>query len=164
MTINQILAKEFQFIHNWTTGLISSLDEEQWKVTPSVVNTNIHWLSGHILHDNYWHAIGCITQPSYEFQSALEIDRFKKYFQKDSDSSAYIEERPGREEILDGLSLCNMEVLKVVKDMTESELEQQTLVPNPVAKTKYESLIFAVKHQMWHNGQIAMLRRIIEKA
>ncbi len=161
MTTNQILTKEFQFIHNWTTGLISSLDEEQWKITPSRVDTNVHWISGHILHDNYWHAIGCISQPSHEFQNVLEIGRFKKYFEKDSDPLGHIGERPSREEILDGLSFCNKEALKIVKDITGEELEQQTLIPNPVAKTKYESLSFAIKHQMWHNGQIAMIKRMI---
>jgi uncharacterized damage-inducible protein DinB len=55
----------------------------------------------------------------------------------------------------------NEEALNVVNMLQEDELEQSTLITNPVAKTKYESLSFAIKHQMWHNGQIAMIKRII---
>ncbi|WP_282081241.1 DinB family protein [Aquimarina algiphila] len=163
MITNQIFTKEFQFIHNWTIGLISNLDNVGWNVTPSAVATNIHWIAGHILHDNYWHAIACVDQPSRKFQNVLEISRFKKYFEKDSDPLAYKDERPTREIILDSLSICNKEVLRIVKNITEEEFQQQTLIPNPVAKTKYESLSFAIKHQMWHNGQIAMIKRIINK-
>jgi len=162
MTVNQILTKDFQFINNWTNSLITDLNESQWMQTLPEIGTNIHWIAGHILHDNYWHSIGWVTQPSNEFQKNFDISRFEKYFKKGSNPLIFIEERPSRGEILESLSLLNAEILKIVKNITRDELEQKTLISSPVAKNKYESLSFAVKHQMLHNGQIAMIKRILK--
>ena len=52
-----------------------------------------------------------------------------------------------------------------IDSLVEMNLKDKTEIINPVAKTKYDALTFTFKHQMWHNGQIAMIKRIIgEKA
>ena len=162
MTIHQLLIKEFQFIHKWTKGLVENLTENQWNETPPEIGTNIGWIVGHLVHNNYWHAIGWVKPASHEFLTNFDIDHLDKFFKKDSNPRLHIEERPSKNEILMLLNLLNEEILKTVEALSPEELEKPTLVPSPVAKTKYESLSFAVKHQMWHNGQIAMIKRILE--
>ena len=163
MTTNQILIKEFQFVTNWTGHLITDLDAGQWKITPTGVGTNIHWIAGHIMHDKYWHGLSCISEPSKTFRKQFDIGHFEKYFRKDSDPLAYLEERPSRDTILESLNILDAEILKITESISEDELEKETIEQNPVAKTKYESLSFAIKHQMWHNGQIALIRRVLKK-
>lgn len=162
MTTNQILTKEFRFVHKWTENLISNLNENQWNETIPEIGTNISWIIGHIVHNNYWHAIGWVKTSSIEFKNNFDIDYLDKFFRKDSNPLSYIEERPSKNDILNLMKLLNEEILKTVEELNPEELEQQTLFPSPVAKTKYESLSFAIKHQMWHNGQIAMIKRILK--
>ena len=35
--------------------------------------------------------------------------------------------------------------------------------PHPFVKTKENSISWNIKHTMWHCGQIAMLKRIVDK-
>ncbi len=164
MTINQILTKEFQFTNKWTKGLLENLNEVQWKETPPEISTNIGWITGHIVHNNYWHAVGWVKPASEKFLNNFDIDYLDKFFKKDSNPLLYIEERPSKNDILTLMNLLHEETLKTIEELSPVELEQQTLLPSPVAKTKYESLSFAIKHQMWHNGQIAMIKRILTTA
>ncbi|AUP81298.1 DinB family protein [Flavivirga eckloniae] len=162
MTTNQILIKEFQFINNWTQGLVETLNENQWNETLPEIRTNISWIIGHIVHNNYWHSIGWVKPASNKFLNDFDIDYLDKFFKKDSNPLLYIEERPSKKEILTLMNLLKEETIKNIKELSPEELEQKTLSPSPVAKTKYESLSFAIKHQMWHNGQIAMIKRILK--
>lgn len=115
------------------------------------------------MYSKYLHALGCISEPSKAFRKKFDITHFEKYFRKDSDPLAYLEERPSRDTILDSLRILDAEILKIAESISEDELEKETIEHNPVAMTKYESLSFAIKHQMWHNGQIALIRRVMKK-
>ena len=54
-------------------------------------------------------------------------------------------------------------ILNNVQNIIQSELDKDTEVPNPAVKTKYEALLWLSQHQSWHNGQIAILKRVLLK-
>ncbi len=161
MTINQILIKEFNFISQWTDNLVADVCQDEWLKTPDHIHTNLHWILGHIMHNKYWHALGCIKTPTSELVKTLKIGEFDKYFQKDSDPTLQEAEKQSVAIIQACLWELDREIIDNLQHFREDEFNEETIVFNPVATTKYESLSFAIKHQMWHNGQIAMIKRIL---
>ena len=51
------------------------------------------------------------------------------------------------------------QVLREVRSLEESELDQPVPHPRPVAKTKMQALLWCARHEMLHAGQIGLLRR-----
>jgi uncharacterized damage-inducible protein DinB len=60
------------------------------------------------------------------------------------------------------LSFVNEIARNVLQELKEEDLGkplEPSRMPHPVAKTKYEALTWNFRHEMWHCGQIAMIRR-----
>ena len=66
-----------------------------------------------------------------------------------------------KETLMSDLAIVDQVTLDVLAELEEDKLFEKTEQPNPVAKTKYDALMFCFKHQMWHYGQITMLKRIL---
>ena len=50
-------------------------------------------------------------------------------------------------------------MIKNVEQINTGKLKEDTAVPNPAAKSKYEAILWLSQHQSWHNGQIAIIKR-----
>ncbi len=161
MTVKELIKIELNSVKKWTDLMIKDIDQELWLETPKEFGTNINWIIGHIMHDKYWHGIGCVKKPSKEFSEKFDINNFAKYYSKDSKPLEYMNEKPSPKEILNALDIVDEEVHSVIDNIDMNELNEPPIIHNPVAKTKYSSIFFCVKHQMWHNGQIAMLKRVL---
>ncbi len=162
MTIIDIIKSEISSTKDRTNNLIKDLPNEDWMTSPSILNTNINWQIGHIFLANYLHGIASIHGVSEEISQRINIKDYIRFYGMNSNPSDHWEHKPSSNELL---SLYNFtfdlihQSLELLKD---SELHDSTEIPNPSAKTKYQALMWLSKHQSWHNGQIAILRRIIE--
>jgi len=97
-----------------------------------------------------------------EVHRNLPIEDFNKYYFAGSNPLAPWEARPDKKQLLKYKEIVDQGTNKSLAQLTEQELEEKTAINNPVAKSKYDALTFTFKHQMWHNGQIAMIKRIIK--
>ena len=86
---------------------------------------------------------------------------FKYYFAGSNPLEPW-KERPNKEQLLGYKEEIDFCVTRILKSLSEITLSEKTEIENPVAKTKYDALTFTYKHQMWHNGQIALVKRIIK--
>ena len=67
--------------------------------------------------------------------------------------------------LLGQLKYVQRRSLEIVKSMTPEGLQaslEPTHVPHPIAKTKFESLDWNIKHTMYHCGQIGILKRVVD--
>jgi hypothetical protein len=56
--------------------------------------------------------------------------------------------------------------LEIIKELAPENLHaalEPTRIPHPIAKTKFESLDWNIKHTMYHCGQIGILKRVVDK-
>lgn len=72
---------------------------------------------------------------------------------------------PEPEVLVQHLDEMHATAMNILEKLSEEELDAPLeAVPNfkhPVASTKYEALAFSFKHEMWHVGQLSMLKRIL---
>lgn len=160
----QFIKEQINWVNNWTKNLITNIDESQFGVVDSL-GTSINWQIGHLLVSNYFHSIHSILPSEHiivqSINSKIPMDVYFKNYFAGSNPKAEWTERPNKEILLVLFSEINNATNAALEIVTDTDLEEQTEIKNPIAKTKYDALTFTFKHQMWHNGQIAMLKRIM---
>ncbi len=157
----QLIKNEITIVKAQTNKLIKDIPDEQWVFTPEIMNTNLNWQIGHIFLANYLHGIASITGPSEIIRNSVNIKEYIQYYGLDSNPKEHLENKPTTKALLEVLNISYDLIFKGIDELTEEDLNQSTAIPNPAVKTKYEALMWLFKHQSWHNGQIAMLSRVL---
>ncbi len=160
----EIIKEQIDWVDNWTFNLISDIDENDCGIV-EVLNTSINWEIGHIIISKYFHSVQSILDKDNriitELNQKMPIAELFKYYFAGSNPLENWKNRPNKKQLLEYKNEIDLGTSRILKILTENNLTDQTEIGNPVAKTKYEALTFTFKHQMWHNGQIAMIKRII---
>lgn len=146
-----------------TDDFIKRIELQKWHATPEILDTNMNWQIGHLILANYLHGIASISGPNEKVRNRIDMIKFVSYYGPKSTPNLYLDEKPTNEELLELyhfiFELVYLEIDKIAIDA----LHNDTAVPNPSAKTKYEALTTLFKHQSWHNGQIAILNRVLKQ-
>lgn len=157
----KILKDQISLAKEKTDKLIVDIEPEKWFDTPDMLKTNLNWQIGHIILANYLHGIASISGASDAFRERANVSDYSKFYGPKSNPTEFESEKPSQEKLLEIYEFTLSIILKCVDNITTKELEEETEVPNPGAKTKYEALLWLSQHQSWHNGQIAMLKRVL---
>ena len=146
-----------------TDKLIAGFSKEAWFETPNILNTNLNWQIGHIILANYLHGVASISGSNAAVKERINIPDFVKFYGPNSNPIDFKNEKPTQKELLKMYDLMFSIIETEIEKLSEVDLEDNTVVPNPAVKTKYEALVWLSHHQSWHNGQIAVLRRVLNK-
>ena len=146
-----------------TEKLITRITTDIWTKTPEVLNTNLNWQIGHIILANYLHGVASISGANEEFKEKINIPDYIKFYGPKSNPTDFINDKPNQKELSEIYEFTMSLVLENLNKITESELNDNTAIPNPSVSTKYEALKWLSHHQSWHNGQIAMLTRVLNQ-
>lgn len=110
---------------------------------------------------NYLHGIASISGLSEDFRAHVNVPDYVKHYGPKSNPLNFTKEKPSSEELLQTYELTFSLIEKRLDNIAETDLEKDIEIPNPVVKTKYEALLLLSQHQSWHNGQIAILKRVM---
>jgi len=146
-----------------TDKLLADISDELWMETPPVLNTNLNWQIGHVILANYLHGIASISGVNEDLRSKINVPDYVKFYGPKSNPAYFINEKPNQKELLEIYEFTIFLILENLHELTESELNDNTEIPNPSVNTKYEALKWLSHHQSWHNGQIAILKRILSQ-
>lgn len=155
------IRNEIESARRWTEGLVSDIPAELWTVTPAGIGTNLNWQVGHILVSKNFHAITCVIGFRTELIRKMPIRDYVRFYDRDTRPTADMSAKPDKDTVLAHLAAIDAAVLRELDALNETALDEATALPSPVAKTKREALMFCAAHQMWHNGQIALLKRLL---
>ncbi|WP_196892756.1 DinB family protein [Aureivirga marina] len=162
MSILDYIKDEIHSTHTKTNQLIEKIPAEKWNTTPEILETNMNWQLGHLILANYLHGIASISGPNELIRSKINIPDYIKFYGPNSSPTKFNEEKPDNTTLKTIYSILLEEIKKQIETIKEEDLISETAIPNPAAKTKKEALSLLYKHQSWHNGQIAMLGRILK--
>lgn len=156
-----VIKKESEFVSGWTRAILKNVSEGAFKSTPDIVQSNINWQIGHILTTRYFFTVACIAKDRSAFGKAVPMKQYREWYAKGTSPRLALSEKPGKDVLMQHLDIVEEFALEVLDTLAVDELSSAALYENGVAKTKYEALTFSLKHQMWHNGQIALIKRIV---
>jgi hypothetical protein len=161
MNVLEIIKGQIISVKEKTDTFIKNIDLEKWSISPEILETNMNWQIGHITLANYLHGIASISGANEKVRERINMQNFIKFYGPNSAPNMFLDEKPKNEELLKLyefiFELIHLEISKIKIE----ELNSATEIPNPSAKTKYDALTTLFKHQSWHNGQIAILNRIL---
>lgn len=144
-----------------TDQLIKNIPSSKWNTTPSVLNTNMNWQIGHLILANYLHGIASLSGANEKVRKKIDLPNFIKFYGPKSTPIEFQEEKPTHQELIELYEFVFDLILKELETLSTDSLLQPTEIPNPSAATKYDALITLFTHQYWHNGQIAILNRVL---
>lgn len=164
MTEIEILAKQTESAFEWNNKLIDSVPIEKWDTLASGIESNISWQVGHQIVSIYYHTIMATVGHIPELIEKLNLRRYTKLCTFDTMAKNMVGKTDSKE-IRKHLEFMQERSLGVIKSLSPKDLHQKvepTKMPNPVARTKFEAIDWNIKHVMWHCGQIAVIKRIVD--
>lgn len=146
-----------------TIKLLTETPFNLWYHTPEVIQSNIAWQVGHLIISQFYHSIAVISKPDLKIYEVIPLKAYFPIYSM-ATKSTINELKPSPETLLEQLETINKYANRVIDHLKEEDLIaglEPTKFPHPIAKTKYEALTWCFRHEMWHLGQIATLKRIL---
>lgn len=157
-----ILKAQILLVKGKTDQLIESIPKDTWNNTPAVIKTNLNWQLGHIILANYLHGIASISGANDAFKEKVNLPDYIKFYGPNSKPNDFEGHKPSAEALTEVYEYTMTIIIENLEHISPKELDKETAVSNPSVKTKYEALMLLPQHQSWHNGQMAVLKRILE--
>jgi hypothetical protein len=154
----ELAIEQIVFARNYTIGILDETPAAEWFRQPPGGVSHVAWQVGHLACAQYrmalWRLRG--TQPQ---DTVLLPEEFQRLFGYDSVPDPDAAKYPSAADIRAVFDRVHEQVLRELRALDESEVDQPVLHPHPFAKTKLPALLWCAHHEMLHAGQIGLLRR-----
>jgi len=160
----EVLAWQTENVYQWTNKLIESVPMNKWEHSPEVLETNVAWQVGHLIMSHYYHTVMVIVGHQRDMLEKIPMRQYDEIFTNGQPSD--LKGRVDPTLLLGQLKLMQGRSLEIIKALAPENLHvalEPTRIPHPIAKTKFESLDWNIKHTMYHCGQIGILKRVVDK-
>ena len=157
------IREQSKLTRSQTLSVLKGIPSHLWYETPDVMETNVAWLTGHLIVSQYYHSIAVISGSHRDIFREVPLKEYLPIYSLMSKSTTP-EVKPSPEKLLEDLETVNQHALRILDSLTDQAMEEPlepTKFPHPIAKTKYEALTWSFRHEMWHLGQVATLGRIL---
>ena len=165
MTPTQILTKQTKDAYDWTNKLIVAVPTEKWDILANGIESSLSWQMGHQIVSIYYHTIMTTVGHIPELIEDLNLREYTKKCGYDTHAKDMVGVFEPNQ-LLAHLKQMQGRSLGIIESLSENDLHEAvkpTKVPHPIAKTKFEAIDWNVKHTMWHCGQIATWKRMVDR-
>ena len=152
------------FSNQKTQELIATIEDDMWYVVPEVIQSGIAWQVGHLILGQHYNAILLIRGVDPTILAKVPIREYAKKYGSQSNPAHHWDDAPSPQTLRSQLEFINIKAAEVLDELSDQQLDEALVpskFPHPFAKTKYEALSWNAQHIMWHNGQIAMIKRAL---
>jgi len=163
MTLGQLLAQQLRETREWTLRLIADVKGDDWFFQPAPGLAHPLWICGHLAGaQTLLVHVRCLGLPS------LVDEAFAKHFPiggpvKSADEHEY----PPVETVLATMEWVHLQTCRDVQEMGDKLLAEPAFggdgKPHPHYKDKAGAVSHCSRHEAFHAGQLAMIRRIMGK-
>lgn len=161
MDRKETIIQELKKSSRWTRYLLKSFDNEQEFTIPEGLKSNVNWQIGHIMLSRHFHSVLSVFGKKEELMDNIPFREYAKYYAMGSKPSEHISSKPSIASMMDDLYKIDTLAVQLTENMSAEELDEAPLRDHPVAKTRYEAMMWSSQHQMWHNGQLAMIQSLL---
>lgn len=164
MTTGELLARQFADTRDWTKMLIADLEGDEWTFQPGPGLHHVLWLCGHLV----------TAQDTLIFNrclgrtDVLEAE-FRAHFPLGGPvASAREHDYPSPEDVLAQMDVMNARTMQAIRGMSDALLAEPAYAKDgksrhPHYEDKLGAVSHLIRHEAFHAGQIALLRRLMGK-
>ena len=162
MTIPELLRDQFRRTREWTSMLIADFDGSDWFFQPTPGTAHALWLCGHLAS----------AQETLLFNRCLNAsvldDEFKNHFPIGAPIQSVDEyEWPTSEHVLNKMADMQQRAETAILEIDISILDDRAYgkdgSTHPHYDTKAGAISHMIRHEAFHAGQLATLRRLLGK-
>ncbi|QLG44109.1 DinB family protein [Costertonia aggregata] len=164
MNVAEILSKQTKNAFEWTNKLIVPIPYEKWDILAEGIGSNLSWQIGHQIVSIYYHTIMTTVGHIPELIEKLNLRAYTEMCNYDT-SAANMVGKTNPKKLMQDLKYMQEQSLGIIKSLSQNDLQkavEPTKVPHPIATTKFEAIDWNIKHTMWHCGQVAIIKRIVD--
>lgn len=163
MTQAELLSEQIVYSRDWTLRLLADLRGDDWSFQPAPGLAHPLWICGHltVAQDLLIHT-RCLGSPvlSDDFKSKFPIGGAIKPV----DEFSY----PAPKDLLDIMATTQRQTLETVRAMSDELLAEPAYAadgksPHPHYRDKRGAVSHCSRHEAFHAGQLAMIRRLLGK-
>lgn len=162
MALGAILAEQMDWTRDWTRKLVADLAGSDWGYQPGPGVQHPLWLCGHLaVSQNVLIHVRCLGQP-------LIDDAFATHFPIGAPVRSLSEHAyPEPEAVLAVMEDVHRQTLAAVRAMSDETLAEPASgkdgQPHPHYRDKRGAVTHCFRHEAFHAGQLALLRRMTGK-
>jgi len=163
MNQGEFLVRDLEGTRDWTLKLIADLKGDDWFFQPAPGLAHPLWLCGHLAvsqHTLVW--VRCLGH-------TILVDEFTKHFPIGGPVKSVKDHHyPSVENILATMEDVHEQTCAAVRKLSDEFLEQPAFAgdgksPHPHYNDKRGAIAHCNRHEAFHAGQIAMIRRLLGK-
>jgi len=148
-----------RFARAYTEQLLESIPSADWFHMPAEGVTHVAWQVGHLAIAQYRLCLAQLRGPIPDDETFFPLgflDPFKRGSTPNPDPNSY----PSAGVIRIVFNAVHEHVLQELAAYPDAELDSSVITPHRLCKTKIDSLRWCSAHEMFHAGQIGLLRRL----
>ncbi len=163
MTNAELLADQLDWTRQWTLKLLADLKGDDWVFQPAAGLAHPLWLCGHLACSQHLLIhVRCLGKGVLE-------ESFTKHFPIGGPvKSGKEHDYPPVATVLSTMEEVQQQTLSAVRGMSDALLAEPAFggdgKPHPHYKDKAGAVAHCNRHEAFHAGQIAMIRRLLGKA
>ncbi|MGB0715596.1 MAG: DinB family protein [Phycisphaerae bacterium] len=157
-----LLAEELDGTRDWTLKLLADLSGDDWKFMPGDGLPHALWLCGHFaVAQHLLVHVRCLSAPVLE-------DSFIAHFPIGAPVKSTTEhDYPSPETILQVMETTHAQTIAAIKGMGDALLAEPATgaegKPHPHYRDKRGAVMHCNRHEAFHAGQLATIRRLLGK-
>lgn len=163
MSLGAVLADQMQWTRDWTHRLIADLAGNDWYFQPAPGLGHALWQCGHMaVSQNVLVFARCLGKSELD-------DSFAAHFPMGGPVKSRLEhDYPPVDLVRRVMDEIHMKTLTAVRGMSEARLHEPAYgkegAPHPHYKDKLGAVTHCFRHEAFHAGQIAIIRRLVGKS
>ncbi len=162
MKVAELLANQLDGSRLWTLKLLEDVSGDEWTFQPFAGSQHILWTCGHLaVAEHLLVLTRCLGGPAPDPAFAIHFPIGGPVQSADKYSF------PSPEAIREAMRETHQKVVSAIPKMNELELEKPCFgadgKPHPHYRTNAEAIAHCSRHEGFHAGQIALLRRLLGK-
>lgn len=163
MSLGVVLAEQMEWTRDWTLKLLADVSGDDWGYQPAPGLAHILWTCGHLaVSQNVLVHVRCLGKSELD-------DAFAAHFPMGGPIKSPVEHAyPDPKSVLSVMADMQTKTLAAVRGMSDTLLREPASgkdgAPHPHYRDKLGAVTHCWRHEAFHAGQIAMLRRMRGKA
>jgi hypothetical protein len=158
---------QLESTRRYTLAVLGHTPESLWLTPPPAgpgpgpgLHTHILWHVGHLGYAQYAHFVLAIMGETASDRAAFPFDRYAALFAKGTQAGEDPGVYPAIPDLLADLARLQAHVAQRLAGFPDEQLDQLTLRPHTLARTRFDMAMWWIKHEALHTGHIALLRRL----
>lgn len=162
MTQAELLAEQLEGTRDWTRKIIADLKADDWAFQPAPGMGHALWLCGHLATAQHTLIhVRCLDAPFLDAAFAAHFPIGAAV------ASAAEHDYPPVEQILATMADIHQRTIAAVRTMTDAQLAETAPgkdgAPHPHYTNKRGAISHCDRHEAFHAGQLATIRRLLGK-